>query len=40
MQAHTVRKLRGKEAIGNVPEAIEEFKSPEMEIQESQQSLF
>ena len=30
LQAHTVRRLRGKEAIGNVPEATQEFHYPEL----------
>lgn len=33
MEAHTVKKLRGKEAIGNVPEACEEYLYPELVIQ-------
>ncbi|WP_319591503.1 SOS response-associated peptidase [uncultured Draconibacterium sp.] len=30
LKAHTVRRLRGKEAVGNSPEAIEEFIYPEL----------
>jgi len=30
LKAHTVRKLRGKNAVGNSPEAIEEFIYPEL----------
>ena len=30
--AHSVRRLRGKEAVGNVPEASEKFEYPELEI--------
>ncbi|WP_303921711.1 SOS response-associated peptidase [Draconibacterium sediminis] len=30
LKAHTVRRLRGKEAVGNSPEAIEEFVYPEL----------
>lgn len=29
--AHTVRRLRGKEAVGNIPEASEKFSYPELE---------
>lgn len=38
LKAHTVRKLRGKNAVGNSPKAIEEFIYPELEF--TQQSLF
>ncbi|AHW59727.1 Putative SOS response-associated peptidase YedK [Draconibacterium orientale] len=30
LKAHTVRRLRGKEAVGNSPQAIEEFIYPEL----------
>ena len=30
LTAHTVRRLRGKEAIGNVPEATQEYHYPEL----------
>lgn len=30
LKAHTVRRLRGKDAVGNSPEAIEEFIYPEL----------
>uniref|UniRef100_UPI00321702F1 SOS response-associated peptidase n=1 Tax=uncultured Draconibacterium sp. TaxID=1573823 RepID=UPI00321702F1 len=32
LKAHTVRKLRGKNAVGNSPEAIKEFSYPELKI--------
>ncbi len=32
LSAHTVRKLRGKNAVGNSPEAIEEYTYPELEL--------
>ncbi|WP_167610446.1 SOS response-associated peptidase [Maribellus sediminis] len=38
LKAHTVRKLRGKNAVGNSPEAIKEFIYPELEMRSS--SLF
>lgn len=38
LEAYTVRRLRGKEAIGNKPEAVEPFHYAELE--ESQGSLF
>jgi len=31
LQAHTVRKIRGKNAVGNVPEATQPFSYPELE---------
>ena len=31
LNAHTVQKLRGKESLGNSPEASEEFKYPGFE---------
>jgi hypothetical protein len=38
MVAHSVRRLRGKEAAGNNPEAIEKFEYPELSFQQG--SLF
>ncbi len=38
LKAHTVRKLRGKNAVGNSPKAIEEFFYPELQF--AHQSLF
>ncbi len=40
LEYFTVRRLRGKEAIGNVPEALEEFKYPELDVTGGQTSLF
>jgi len=38
LEAFTVRRLRGKEAIGNKPEAVQPFHYPELD--EIQGSLF
>jgi hypothetical protein len=38
LEAFTVKRLRGKEAIGNKAEAVEQFRYPELE--EQQGSLF
>ena len=32
LKAHTVRRLRGKEAVGNSPKAVEEFIYPELKL--------
>jgi putative SOS response-associated peptidase YedK len=40
MEAHTVGKLRGKEALGNVPEAVDEVVYAELEAVDNQGTLF
>lgn len=38
MESFTVKRLTGKEAVGNVPEAVQPFRYPELELQQT--SLF
>ena len=39
LKAHSVKPLRGKNALGNVPEAIEEFTYPELVFDEELQTI-